>query len=327
MTPPDAGDAPELPADWPALWDELLRARAAVADAGTHRAEAAREHAGALRWRDGCGWQLAGAASAGSAALAALYLPLLDAATTATAPWWLAQLGQSLDGCIATASGDSAFVTGAHSLLHLHRLRALADAVLVGAGTVAADDPQLTTRRVPGRHAVRVVLDPGLRLDGRARIFVDGQAPTWWLCDARHRARAEAMLATAGAPAAAPPPSAGAPASGARVLTVDGLLRGDGSLDSGRAVAALVAAGLRLVFVEGGGVTVSRLLAAGCLQRLHLVVAPLLIGAGRRGLQGPTGATLAACLRPPARVLALGDDQLWDLDLAATGPGATGRRC
>jgi riboflavin biosynthesis pyrimidine reductase len=80
-------------------------------------------------------------------------------------------------------------------------------------------------------------------------------------------------------------------------------------------VAALHARGLKLLFVEGGGVTVSRFLAQGCLDRLHLAVAPVLIGNGRPGLRFTGAERLADCLRPPCRVHAMGCDQLWDLDL------------
>ncbi len=270
--PIHAMSADALPSDWPSLWDDILRGR-----------EAARHPPAGL--------------SEGSAALLALYQPLLSG------PWCVAQLGQSLDGCVATHSGDSYFVTGAESLLHLHRLRALSDAVLVGAGTVAADNPQLTTRRVSGPHPTRVVLDPGARLDGRARVFNDAQAPTLWLCDARH-----ADAARAGA---------------AEVVGVEGLLDASGTCHPERVVAALAARGLQRLFVEGGGVTVSRFLNAGCLDRLHLVVAPVFIGAGRRGLQLPAWATMADCPRPPARRVALGDDLLWDLDLRAAQPPLT----
>ena len=79
-------------------------------------------------------------------ALLDLYLPICSA--TAATPITVGHLGQSLDGFIATHAGDSQFVTGEENILHLHRMRALCDAVIVGAGTVAADDPQLTTRRV-----------------------------------------------------------------------------------------------------------------------------------------------------------------------------------
>ncbi len=269
-----------LPPDWPALWADVLRVRAAGAPTSELNTQRL---------------------SADSAALLCLYRPLLGSA------WCVAQLGQSLDGCVATHSGDSYFVTGAESLLHLHRLRALCDAVLVGAGTVAADNPQLTTRRVPGPHPTRVVLDPAARLDGHARVFTDAQAPTLWLCDARHADVARAAQA----------------GGAAEVMGLQGLLDATGALHPERVVAALAARGLQRLFVEGGGVTVSRFMAAGCLDRLHLVVAPVLIGAGRRGLQLPPWATMADCPRPPAQRVALGDDMLWDLDLRAAQPPLT----
>ena len=78
-------------------------------------------------------------------------------------PLVLAQLGQSLDGFIASRTGHAEFVTGPEDREHLHRLRALVDAVVVGVGTVAADDCRLTVRAVPGPHPTRVVLDPSAR--------------------------------------------------------------------------------------------------------------------------------------------------------------------
>src|SRR5262245_15144180 len=74
------------------------------------------------------------------------------------------QLGQSLDGRIATPSGHSHYINGPAGLAHLHRLRALVDAVVIGVGTALADDPQLTVRRVSGPQPVRVVIDPNGRL-------------------------------------------------------------------------------------------------------------------------------------------------------------------
>jgi hypothetical protein len=90
----------------------------------------------------------------------------------------IAHLGQSIDGYIATADGDSRFVTGEANIRHLHRMRALSDAVMVGTETVAADDPRLTTRLVPGPNAVRVVLDPRRRLSRERHLFNDGAAET-----------------------------------------------------------------------------------------------------------------------------------------------------
>lgn len=279
----------------PQLWDAMLQQRAAVPS----------EASDALRHTDALGWQPHARFGAAEQAAFALYKPLLDAATPGAhdRPWLLAQLGQSLDGCIATHSGDSNFVTGEASLIHLHRLRALCDAVLVGAGTVAADNPRLTTRRVSGAHPVRVVLDPAARLDGSARLFRDGQAPTWWTCDEQHAAQARSRLSAVGE-------------GGAKVLGVPGLA--DPAEGPNRLLQALQGLGLRNVLVEGGGITVSRLLAAGCLDRLHLVIAPVLIGSGRPGLKlPPQHPRMADCPRPPSRVYALGEDRLWDLDLRA----------
>jgi diaminohydroxyphosphoribosylaminopyrimidine deaminase / 5-amino-6-(5-phosphoribosylamino)uracil reductase len=306
----------DVPADWHDLWAQMLAVRAGQLPQPRGR------HA-ALGRRPAAGWCVQGPVSARSAALFDLYKPLLDARAAGEArPWVVAQMGQSLDGFVATATGDSYYVNGAHSLVHLHRLRALCDAVLVGAGTVAIDNPQLTTRRVSGPHPVRVLLDPAARLDGRARALHDGQAPTLWVCDARHAARAHARLG----PCAA------------EVLAVEGLLdesgpdpfndTRQGGLDADghsrpawqvpRVLQALAARGLRVLFVEGGGVTVSHFFAAGALQRLHLSVAPVLVGNGRRGLRVPAHDVMADCPRPPARMVVLGDDMLWDLDLAAT---------
>jgi len=252
-----------------------------------------------LTWASDTGWQPQGHWDAQALELFDLFKPLLDFRPEGAA-WVIAQLGQSLDGCVATRTGDSSFINGSENLLHLHRLRALCDAVIVGAGTVAADNPRLTTRRVAGPHPTRVLLDPQLRLAGHvetAHVFNDGQAPTLWLCDARWRDDAVAQVGAN------------------RVLAVSGLLRDDGTPHLAQAVTALQSRGLTRLFVEGGGVTVSRFLAQRCLDRLHLAVAPIIIGDGRPGLRFEGAARLADCPRPKCRVYRMGPDHLWDLDL------------
>ncbi len=297
LTPlPESATEPggDIPPDWAGLWSQMLQARAGG-------------HPPLLRHTAARGWVVQGDCSARSRDLFAVYKPLLDArARNARTPWVVAQLGQSLDGFVATATGDSYYVNGTHGLLHLHRLRALCDAVIVGGRTVATDNPQLTTRRVPGPAPVRVVMDAGARLDGGSRVFRDGQSLTLWVCDARHADTARDRLQ-------------GAPGS-TQVLAVEGLLddrNPAACYRAERAVEALGAQGLRLLFVEGGGVTVSRFFGARALDRLHLVIAPVLIGNGRRGLQVPARDVMAECPRPPASTLRLGEDLLWDLDLRA----------
>lgn len=109
------------------------------------------------------------------------YLPLCLAGPYVT----FAQLGQSLDGFIATRTGDADYVTGEEDRDHLHRLRALADAVVVGAGTAVSDDPQLTVRTCPGTNPVRVVIDPRGRVPLDCRVFTDGSAPALWVVGPR----------------------------------------------------------------------------------------------------------------------------------------------
>lgn len=221
----------------------------------------------------------------------ALYGPLR---AESGAPITIGHLGQSLDGFIATRSGDSRYVNGRGNLLHLHRVRALCDAIVVGAGTVAADDPRLTTRLVPGPSPVRVVLDPDRRLGSDYQVFTDGAAASVLACRARFADRPQGQAEVLGVADAA-----------------------DGAFDLAALLAALHARGWRRVFVEGGGRTVSAFLAAGLLDRLQIAVAPFLIGEGRPAIRLPPPARLGDCRRPAHRVYRMGCDILFDFDLAA----------
>ena len=86
----------------------------------------------------------------------------------------IGQLGQTLDGCIATSTGESKYINSDCGLKHLHSLRAAVDAVIVGVGSVNSDDPSLTVRLCDGSQPVRVIIDPRARVDLSSRLFVDG---------------------------------------------------------------------------------------------------------------------------------------------------------
>ena len=235
--------------------------------------------------------------SACDAALRDLYLPLWH--LPVQRPLVIGHIGQSLDGFIATEAGESRFVTGHDNILHMHRMRALCDAVIVGAGTVQADDPQLTTREVSGPNPLRVVLDPRRRLAADHRVFRDGEAGTLLV---------QGPDVTVG-----------------DVPGIESLRVGldEAGLDLRAVLQALHARGCRRVFVEGGGRTVSAFLEAGLLDRLQVTIAPLLIGAGRPSIRVRGSISLADCLRARHRVFRMGSDVLFDLDLAARGDGAT----
>ena len=92
------------------------------------------------------------------------------------------QLGQSLDGCIATRTGHSKYINHKDGLTHLHRLRAAVDAVVVGVGTVNDDDPALNVRHCEGKSPVRVIIDPQGRVFEKSKMFSDGGTPVTIFC-------------------------------------------------------------------------------------------------------------------------------------------------
>jgi diaminohydroxyphosphoribosylaminopyrimidine deaminase / 5-amino-6-(5-phosphoribosylamino)uracil reductase len=249
-----------------------------------------------IAWDADAGWTTRLPATDPRSALIDLYLPVCSA--TVARPITVGHLGQSLDGFIATHAGESRWVTGHENMVHMHRMRALCDAVIVGAGTVALDDPRLTTRLVSGTNPLRVVLDPGRRLESTRRVFDDHDgADTLYVC-ARSLARGrDERFGSA---------------------TVVGVAEtADGGIDLTEVMALLRDRRCARVFVEGGGVTVSMFLEAKLLTRLHVAVAPLLIGDGRPAIRLPPRAALGDCHRPPYRVFKMGGDILFDCDLAA----------
>lgn len=203
------------------------------------------------------------------------------------------QIGQSLDGRIATETGHSKYINGPAGLVHLHRLRALVDAVVVGVGSAIADDPQLTVRRVAGPQPARVVIDPNGRLGADARMFADNGA--------------RRLLITAQGTRCAPP-------SGVEIIALPAV---DGHIAPSSIVTALAGCGLRRMLIEGGANTVSRFLVAGCLDRLHVIVAPIILGGGGPGLILPPLERADQALRMPIRVHKIEDDVLFDCDLSA----------
>jgi diaminohydroxyphosphoribosylaminopyrimidine deaminase/5-amino-6-(5-phosphoribosylamino)uracil reductase len=201
------------------------------------------------------------------------------------------QIGQSIDGRLATTTGRSHYINGPAGIAHLHRLRALVDAVIIGVQTACADDPQLTVRRVCGPNPIRVVLDPHGRLSPNARLLGEG---------------ARSIVVTA--------EGANCELSGVEILSLPAT---DGNIAPSAILAGLAKLGLRRVLVEGGANTVSRFLQARCLDRLHVVIAPLILGAGRPSFAFGAIDRLEEAMRPPVRTHRLDRDTLFDCDLTA----------
>ena len=211
-------------------------------------------------------------------------------------PFVVAQLGQSLDGRIATPTGQSRWINGNGALDHLHRLRAHVDAVVIGVGTAMADDPLLNVRRVEGRNPARVVIDPSGRMtpDRRLLMGMDG-------CR-------RLVVRKAGCKPLHELPQ--------DVETIDINATAAGRLLPSDVVAALAQRGLGKLLLEGGAHTVSDFLHLGAIDRLHVLVAPVILGSGTAGLNLPPIDKLAEARRPATRVHTLaGGEVLFDCDM------------
>jgi riboflavin-specific deaminase-like protein len=218
------------------------------------------------------------------------FRPIIEASPAR--PYVVAQLGQSLDGRIATPSGASRTINRDAALDHLHRLRAHVDAVVVGINTVTIDDPLLTVRRVPGKQPARVIIDPNGRLPLRARCLKDDGAP----CIVIRKNETHAVPRRA------------------ETLVVEAAEAGEFSPHD--IVASLFVRGFKRILVEGGASTVSAFIDAGAVDRLHVLVAPVIIGSGVQGLNLAPIVQMHEAKRPQTRVQVLDDgDVLFDCDL------------
>lgn len=223
-----------------------------------------------------------------------IFLPLLNA--PADRPFVVAQLGQSLDGRIATVTGESRWINGWPALDHLHRLRAHVDAVIVGIRTAEADDPALTVRRVPGRNPARVVVDPHGRLSPHAQCLEDDGTDRIVIGPKRQDLP-----------------------SGVDCLDV---VSHEARLCPRAIADTLHVHGFKRLLIEGGAWTVSRFIEAGAIDRLHMLVAPVILGSGKPGIDLSPIHSIDDALRPPAAAYVLEEGEVvFDLDLRGNEHG------
>jgi GTP cyclohydrolase II len=211
-------------------------------------------------------------------------------------PYVVLKYAQTLDGRIATSSGDSKWISGADERAISHALRAACDAVLVGVGTVVSDDPQLTVRMVPGASPVRVVLDSTLRTPSTARVLDDVAATILFTTDRATPGRVDELRA--------------------RQIGVRLVPAGPGGADLTSALTDLHATGVRSLLVEGGAKVITSVLAEGLADRLIVAVAPTIVGAGTEAIGDLGIRTVASGVRLTNRSLhVMADDLLiaWDV--------------
>jgi 3,4-dihydroxy 2-butanone 4-phosphate synthase/GTP cyclohydrolase II len=217
-------------------------------------------------------------------------------APRADRPSVVLKYAQTVDGRIATRTGDARWISGEAERRVAHAMRAGCDAVLVGAGTLLQDDPQLTVRMVPGASPLRVVLDSGLRTPLTAKVLSD-DAATLILCrEDADPGRRRALVA-----------------AGATVQEVAGAPDG---LDLVEVLRQLRGLGIESLLVEGGGRVITSMLRAAVVDRLVVSVSPTIVGVGVEAV-GPLGVDRVADgirLRN-RRVFLAGDDVLLGFDV------------
>ena len=180
---------------------------------------------------------------------------------------------QTLDGRIATGGGDSKWISGPQERRAPHAMRAACDAVAVGAGTVLADDPQLTVRMVPGASPIRVVLDSTLRVPPDAQVFGPGAATIVLTSERSDPDRRVALRQ--------------------RGVRVEVVREAPDGVDLADGLARLLRLGIRCVLVEGGARVITSMLRERLVDRVVVAVAPLLLGKGTEAV-GDLGASLVA---------------------------------
>jgi riboflavin-specific deaminase-like protein len=216
---------------------------------------------------------------------------------TPTRPYVVVKYAQTLDGRIATSTGDARWISGDEERRASHALRAACDAVLVGIGTVLTDDPQLTVRMVPGASPIRVVADSGLRIPDDARVLAD-DAATVVLTTNASSAERRAELRRRG-------------------VSVQVVPAGAQGVDLGAALETLLRDGIRSVLVEGGARVITSFLSLGLADRLVVGIAPRVLGTGTEAVRDLGITEVASSIRIERRsVHVAGDDVLIAGDLA-----------
>ena len=212
-------------------------------------------------------------------------------------PFITVKYAQSLDGRIATSQGDSRWISSEASQKLAHRLRAQHDAVMVGIGTVLADDPLLTVREVKGRNPLRIVLDSRLRTPRKAQVL-QGEAKTLIVTTEAHATKKVHTIQQ----------------GGKEVLTVP--RNTEGRVDVKTLMQVLAERGISSILVEGGAAVITSLLKGELVERMVVITAPLIVGKGIEGI-GDLGITeLKQAIRPSSyTVSTVGEDVIFDLRL------------
>lgn len=215
-----------------------------------------------------------------------MYLPIIF--NLSRGPYLIGHLAQTLDGFIATKSGESKYISSKENLEHIHMLRAISDIILVGANTVKLDNPKLTTRLVRGKSPMRFILDKDNKLKNNYNVFTNKDGNGYRITNSDHKTN---DLNTFQLP------------------TINGFF------DEEDIIRLFNKLNKKIVFIEGGGITVSNFYNQRLLNRLHICISPIILGKGKNSFICPKEKIMDNILEHETEYYLMGDDILCDINL------------
>ena len=201
-------------------------------------------------------------------------------------PYIVGHLAQSLDGFIATRSGESKYISCKQNIEHIHRIRAISDVILVGARTILLDNPCLTTRLVKGNNPMRLILDPNNKLKGVEKVFKHHDKNGFRIIGSNELSKEENIF---------------------KLPIVKNTFKLNHLIDLFKKL------NKKIIFIEGGGYTISEFYKNNCLDRLHLCLSPTIIGKGKSSFLIENKKSMKDFKNHDIRYYKMGEDILCDM--------------
>lgn len=219
--------------------------------------------------------------------LFSLFLPIIF--NNKNEPYLIAHLAQTLDGFIATDSGESKYISSNDNLTHIHMIRAISDVIIVGYKTVELDNPMLTTRHVKGENPMRIIIDKNNKLSKKYNVFKNPDGHTYKLISDNISIKSDNIFQLP-------------------------LVAGNFDIDD--IYILMKKLRKKIIFIEGGGSTVSNFYNNGILDRLHICISPFILGKGRSSFITQRKKSLDEVADHNIKYSKMGEDILCDINLS-----------
>ncbi len=219
--------------------------------------------------------------------LISLFMPIIF--NNSKDPYLIAHLAQTMDGYIATKSGESKYISSRENLIHIHMIRAISDVILVGNKTVELDNPMLTTRMVKGPSPMRLIIDKDNKLSNKYNVFKNPD-------DSGYKIIQDTVTT--------------------KLNNIFQLPLVKNKFDAHDICILLKKLQKKIIFIEGGGATISDFYTKNRLNRLHICISPSILGKGRSSFILEKKDSLDEVAQHPTKYFKMGQDILCDIKLS-----------